>query len=206
MNAREVGGLIRYWFETSMQRVGYLYGYYAEDPTYEDGVRAVVEAIYEPPQQNDLNSSIILPDQLQMNVEKIAGRLGLQRIGYIFSTYNTDVFLTAEEVRLTSGDADRQVPRGLQGEAPDRSRRLEADSDGPAPRREEGRRGHPRSVHDFGPVPVAGARPAAAAARGPQVPPTQGDRGVALTAERTSCPSSSTRAATPTKSSPISSS
>lgn len=99
MNAHEVGGLIRYWFETSMQRVGYLYGYYAEDPTYEDGVRAVVEAIYEPPQQNDLNNSIILPDPLQINVEKIAGRLGLQRIGYIFSTYNTDVFLTAEEVK-----------------------------------------------------------------------------------------------------------
>ena len=99
MNSQEVGNLIRHWFETSMQRVGYLYGYYAEDPNYEDGVRAVVEAIYEPPQQNDLNSSIILPDDLITNVDKIAEKLGFQRIGYVFTTYNTDVFLTAEEVR-----------------------------------------------------------------------------------------------------------
>jgi len=98
MNSEEVGRLIRHWFQTSMQRVGYLYGYYAEDPTYEDGDRAVVEAIYEPPQQNDLNNSIILPDQLQTNVDKISARLGLQRIGYVFTTYNNDVFLTSEEV------------------------------------------------------------------------------------------------------------
>jgi len=29
--------------------VGYLYGYYAEDPVYNKGVRAIIEAIYEPP-------------------------------------------------------------------------------------------------------------------------------------------------------------
>jgi nuclear protein localization family protein 4 len=98
MNSEEVGQLIQHWFKTSMQRVGYLFGYYAEDPTYEQGVRAIVEAIYEPPQQNDLNSSIILPDQLEINVNKIAEKLGMQRIGYIFTTYNNDVFLTAEEV------------------------------------------------------------------------------------------------------------
>ena len=29
--------------------MGFLYGYYAEDPNYKNGVRAIVEAIYEPP-------------------------------------------------------------------------------------------------------------------------------------------------------------
>jgi len=29
--------------------MGFLYGYYAADPNYKDGIRAVVEAIYEPP-------------------------------------------------------------------------------------------------------------------------------------------------------------
>lgn len=29
--------------------MGFLYGYYAADPNYQNGVRAIVEAIYEPP-------------------------------------------------------------------------------------------------------------------------------------------------------------
>jgi len=29
--------------------MGFLYGYYAEDPNYKGGVRAIIEAIYEPP-------------------------------------------------------------------------------------------------------------------------------------------------------------
>ena len=101
MNSPEIGNLIKHWFSTGTQRVGFLYGYYAEDPTYKMGVRAVVEALYEPPQQNDFNSSIILPDELANNVDSVANKLGLQRIGYVFTTYNTDVFLTAEEVWLT---------------------------------------------------------------------------------------------------------
>lgn len=32
-------------------RVGILYGYYAEDPFYPKGIRAIVEAIYEPAQK-----------------------------------------------------------------------------------------------------------------------------------------------------------
>jgi hypothetical protein len=32
-------------------RVGFLYGYYAEDPYYKNGIIAVVEALYEPHQQ-----------------------------------------------------------------------------------------------------------------------------------------------------------
>jgi nuclear protein localization family protein 4 len=31
------------------QRMGWLYGYYSEDPNFPDGVRVNVEAIYEPP-------------------------------------------------------------------------------------------------------------------------------------------------------------
>jgi nuclear protein localization protein 4 homolog len=29
--------------------MGWIYGYYAEDPNYKNGVRAIVEALYEPP-------------------------------------------------------------------------------------------------------------------------------------------------------------
>lgn len=31
-------------------RVAFLYGYYAEDPFYKNGIRAIVEALYEPEQ------------------------------------------------------------------------------------------------------------------------------------------------------------
>ena len=98
MNGPEVGNLIRHWFNTGAQRVGYLYGYYAEDPTYPMGVRAIIEGIYEPPQKNDFNTSVLLHDDKHMIVDKITKALGLQRIGYVFTTYNTDVFLTADEV------------------------------------------------------------------------------------------------------------
>lgn len=33
----------------AIQKVGWLYGYYTEDKNFEEGVRAIVEAIYEPP-------------------------------------------------------------------------------------------------------------------------------------------------------------
>jgi nuclear protein localization family protein 4 len=36
-------------------RVGFLYGYYAEDPNFLEGIRAVVEFIYEPPQECHFN-------------------------------------------------------------------------------------------------------------------------------------------------------
>ena len=33
-------------------------GYYAEDPNYVGGVRAIIEAIYEPPQKGEINDVI----------------------------------------------------------------------------------------------------------------------------------------------------
>lgn len=36
--------------------MGFLYGYYAEDPNYKNGIRAIVEAIYEPPQKGNFGS------------------------------------------------------------------------------------------------------------------------------------------------------
>lgn len=98
MNSQEIGNLIKHWFNIGTQRIGFLYGYYATDPTYKMGVRAVVEAIYEPAQQNDFNNSIVLPDNLIYNADRIAQNLGLQRIGFVFTTYNNDVFMTSEEV------------------------------------------------------------------------------------------------------------
>lgn len=42
--------------------MGFLYGYYAADPNYQNGVRAVVEAIFEPKQKGQFGSVELLDD------------------------------------------------------------------------------------------------------------------------------------------------
>jgi len=51
MNIKEIQNFVSYWVQKSHaeQRVGFLYGYYAEDPNYKGGIRAIIETIYEPP-------------------------------------------------------------------------------------------------------------------------------------------------------------
>lgn len=46
-----VDKFIQFWRETGQQRCGYLYGKYVKDPNIPLGIRAVVSAIYEPPQR-----------------------------------------------------------------------------------------------------------------------------------------------------------
>ena len=62
-NYAELGGLISTWdavtHTTGWQRVGMLYGRYAEDPNFHGGVKAVIEAIYEPPQSCDGSTGVV---------------------------------------------------------------------------------------------------------------------------------------------------
>jgi nuclear protein localization family protein 4 len=83
------------------QRMGFLYGYYAEDPNYPNGVRAVVEAIYEPPQVGDTHAVEPLNDPDRTLVNQVAEALSLECIGWIFTTINTekDVCLTSADIR-----------------------------------------------------------------------------------------------------------
>lgn len=98
MNYKETQGFIRYWLEHINQRVGQVYGYYAEDPVYPKGVRAVVEAIYEPPQESGFNEGIVLDDPFEVHVSMLADALGLERIGWLFTTYHKDMFLSSQEL------------------------------------------------------------------------------------------------------------
>jgi nuclear protein localization family protein 4 len=68
------------------QRIGFLYGYYCEDHDYEGGIRAVVEAVYEPPQRGDYRECLLLADPNEGNIEKMAEALGLERVGWIFTS------------------------------------------------------------------------------------------------------------------------
>jgi len=57
MNNQQVHSFIDYWLgeKKEVMRVGFLYGYFAEDPYYKNGIRAIVEAIYEPHQYCTFN-------------------------------------------------------------------------------------------------------------------------------------------------------
>ena len=57
MNHKELAKFVGFWQKTGYyeQRMGYLYGYYSEDPNYPEGVRCNIEAIYDPPQIGDVN-------------------------------------------------------------------------------------------------------------------------------------------------------
>ena len=63
------------------QRIGYLYGYYSEDPNYPLGVRINVEAIYEPPQIGQMEGCVEMDDPNMHKVDMIAVALGLERVG-----------------------------------------------------------------------------------------------------------------------------
>ena len=98
MNFKEMSQFVGAWQQTGCyeQRMGWLYGYYSEDPNFPDGVRVNVEAIYEPPQVGDGNGVTPLDDPFRPNVDMVAHGLSLERVGQIFTTLNKDkVFMTS---------------------------------------------------------------------------------------------------------------
>jgi nuclear protein localization family protein 4 len=101
MNFQEMSGFVGYWQKGQMmtQRMGWLYGYYSEDPNYPEGVRVNVEAIYEPPQIGEMSGVQPLDDQKRYMVDAIAEALTLERVGMIFTKIATDTFLSSQEVR-----------------------------------------------------------------------------------------------------------
>jgi len=52
--------------------MGWLYGWYSEDPNYKDGVRCIVEGIYEPPQIGGFDGYQVLEDPFRKHVDRIA--------------------------------------------------------------------------------------------------------------------------------------
>ncbi|KAF8820252.1 NPL4 family protein [Cardiosporidium cionae] len=101
MNVEEIKNFVNYWrysLDMVTQRAGWMFGYYKEDEHYPLGIRAVCEAIYEPPQYSVNDSICLLDDPDNKKVEAIAAHLGLEKIGMIFTHLPRDEFLTAKEV------------------------------------------------------------------------------------------------------------
>ena len=101
MNVKEITEFVKFWQSNHSleQRGGFLYGYYAQDPNYPDGIRAVVECIYEPIQNGDMNGIQFLDDPYAYYADLIASELQLEKIGWIFTSINHDAFLSSHEIR-----------------------------------------------------------------------------------------------------------
>jgi nuclear protein localization family protein 4 len=79
--------------------MGYLYGYFSTDPTYPEGVRCNIEAVYDPPQIGDQHGVQELDDPNIHKADMIASALGLERVGQIFTSNEQDMFLSADDTR-----------------------------------------------------------------------------------------------------------
>uniref|UniRef100_A0A6I8SED5 Nuclear protein localization protein 4 homolog n=1 Tax=Xenopus tropicalis TaxID=8364 RepID=A0A6I8SED5_XENTR len=113
-----------FWRKTGNQRIGYLYGRYTEHKDIPLGLRAEVAAIYEPPQIGTQNSLQLLDDPKAKVVDEIAAKLGLRKVGWIFTdlvsedtrkgtvrySRNKDTYFLSAEECITSGFFQNKHP------------------------------------------------------------------------------------------------
>ncbi|XP_058797778.1 nuclear protein localization protein 4 homolog isoform X2 [Phymastichus coffea] len=89
-NAHLVERFLNYWRITGHQRIGYLYGRYEIHSDVPLGIKTVVAAIYEPPQESTKDSIVLLPDEKEAIVDELAQFLNLKKVGWIFTDLIAD--------------------------------------------------------------------------------------------------------------------